>query len=115
MKSEIKQELTLERQAFDAEMRITNSLPVTPLTQVEVEVRVTDETGAPVTVTTDSNDLTAKFFIRQIHTDTTADGQVKGGSTAVLNCLLIPAPGSAGKRPLGQRYACFASDSCFPH
>ena len=46
VKIEIKQELTLERQAFDAEMRITNSLPVTPLTQVEVEVRVADETGA---------------------------------------------------------------------
>lgn len=28
VKIEIKQELTLERQAFDAEMRITNSLPV---------------------------------------------------------------------------------------
>lgn len=36
VKIEIKQELTLERQAFDAEMRVTNSLPVTPLTQVEV-------------------------------------------------------------------------------
>lgn len=104
VKIEIKQELTLERQAFDAEMRITNSLPVTPLTQVEVEVRVADETGAPVTITTDPNDLTAKFFIRQTHNDTAADGQVKGGSTAVLNWLLIPAPGSAGNSPLGKRY-----------
>ncbi|WP_369348352.1 hypothetical protein [Stenotrophomonas sp. JAG2] len=104
VKIEIKQELTLERQAFDAEMRITNSLPTVPLTQVEVDVRVTDETGAPVTVTTDPNDLTARFFIRQTHNDTAADGQVKGNSTAVLNWLLIPAPGSAGNTPAGKRY-----------
>ena len=104
VKIEIKQELTLERQAFDAEMRITNSLPATALTQVEVQVRVTDENGTPATVTTDPNDLTAQFFIRQTHDDTAGDGQVAANSTAVLNWLLIPAPGSAGNTPSGKRY-----------
>ncbi|CAD7377064.1 hypothetical protein [Xanthomonas arboricola] len=104
VKIEIKQELTLERQAFDAEMRITNSLPATPLTQVEVQVRVTDENGTPVTVTTDPNNLTAQFFIRQTHDDTSGNGEVKPSSTAVLNWLLIPAAGSAGNTPSGKRY-----------
>ncbi len=104
VKIEIKQELTLERQAFDAEMRITNSLPATPLTQVEVQVRVTDENGTPVTVTTDPNNLTAQFFIRQTHDDTSGNGEVKPSSTATLNWLLIPAAGSAGNTPVGKRY-----------
>ena len=64
VKIEIKQELTLERQAFDAEMRITNSLPTTALTEVDIDVKVTDELGTPVPVTTDPSDLNAKFFIR---------------------------------------------------
>lgn len=49
VKIEIKQELTLERQAFDAEMRITNTLPSTALDRVHVDVWVTDEAGQPIT------------------------------------------------------------------
>lgn len=108
VKIEIKQELTLERQAFDAEMRITNSLPLTPLTEVDVEVRVTDEMGTPVAVTEDPNDLTAKFFIRQTQkqniSDTNGTGEVAGGTTATINWMLIPAPGAAGETPFGKKY-----------
>lgn len=108
VKIEIKQELTLERQAFDAEMRITNSLPTTSLTEVDVDVKVTDELGLPVPVTTDPNDLSAKFFIRisskQGIDDVDGGGQVAGNSTATINWLLIPAPGAAGETPLGKRY-----------
>lgn len=68
VKIEIKQELTLERQAFDAEMRITNTLPATALERVDVDVWVTDEAGQPITITTDPNHLSASFFLRQTHT-----------------------------------------------
>ncbi|CAM0997366.1 Fibronectin type-III domain-containing protein [Rhodanobacter sp. Root179] len=108
VKIEIKQELTLERQAFDAEMKITNSLPSTPLTDISVEVKVTDEMGAPVTITTDPNDLSAKFFLRQTQKqnidNTDGTGQVAAQSTATINWMLIPAPGSAGDTPFGKRY-----------
>lgn len=108
VKIEIKQELTLERQAFDAEMKITNSLPLTPLTEIRVDVKVTDEQGVPVPVTTDPNDLSAKFFLRQTQRqgidNTTGTGQVAAGATATVNWLLIPAPGSAGTSPFGKRY-----------
>ncbi|MDR6841141.1 hypothetical protein [Pseudoxanthomonas sacheonensis] len=108
VKIEIKQELTLERQAFDAEMRITNSLPTTPLTEVNVEVRVTDEVGTAVAITTDPNDLTAKFFLRQSQTqnidNVSGTGQVAAQATAIVNWLLIPAPGAAGNTPFGKRY-----------
>lgn len=46
VKIEIKQELTLERQAFDAEMKINNTLTNASLTEVGVTVKVMDETGA---------------------------------------------------------------------
>ena len=108
VKIEIKQELTLERQAFDAEMRITNSLPATPLTEVSIDVKVTDELGTPVAVTTDPNDLNAKFFLRQTQKqnidNTTGTGQVAPQAVATINWLLIPAPGSAGNTPFGKRY-----------
>ena len=108
VKIEIKQELTLERQAFDAELRIANSLPSTPLTHVEVQVKVTDENGVPVAVTTDPNDLDAKFYIRQSRTENidnvSGTGEVPASATSVVNWLLIPAPGSAGDTSLGKRY-----------
>ncbi|MCD9026840.1 hypothetical protein LDO26_01235 [Luteimonas sp. BDR2-5] len=108
VKIEIKQEMTLERQAFDAEMRITNTLPSTSLDYVKVDVWVTDEYGETVSITTDPNNLSASFFIRQTRTenisDTNGTGQVAAATTAVANWMLIPAPGAAGNTPLGKRY-----------
>src|SRR5688572_4833169 len=108
VKIEIKQEMALERQAFDAEMRITNSLPTTSLTEVDVDVKVTDELGAPVEITTDPNNLNADFFIRvsskQGIDNVDGAGQVAGSTTATINWLLIPAPGAAGTSPFGKRY-----------
>lgn len=108
VKIEIKQELSLERQAFDAEMRITNSLPATILTDINVDVKVTDEMGTAVEITSDPNNTTAKFFIRQTQLqlidNTSGTGQVAPQSTAIINWILIPAPGSSGNTPLGKRY-----------
>ena len=49
VKLEISQELTLERQAFDAHMRITNGLTNITLQAVNIEVRFTDASGTTVT------------------------------------------------------------------
>jgi len=108
VKIEIKQELTLERQAFDAEMRIINSTDSSVLENVGVVVKVTDEAGTPVPISDNPNDLNAKFFIRLSSKKDigAADGtgMVRPRSTAVLNWLLIPAPGAAGNSPLGKKY-----------
>lgn len=113
VKIEIKQELTLERQAFNAELRITNSLPATSLSHVGVVVKVTDENGVPATVTTDPNDLSAQFYIRQTRTENidnvSGTGEVPAAATSVVEWLLIPAPGSAGETALGKRYLVGAS------
>ena len=108
VKIEIKQELTLERQAFDAEMKINNTTDSGLIENVSVVVKVTDENGAPVAVTDNPNDLSAKFFIRlsgkQNITDVIGGGTVNAKTTAIINWLLIPAPGSAGASPLGKKY-----------
>lgn len=108
VKIEIKQELTLERQAFDAEMKISNQLDGASLTDVSVVVNVTDELGMPVQVTDDPNNLNAKFFIRVSGKENIAavdgTGVVAPSSTATIHWLLIPAPGSAGNSPLGKKY-----------
>ncbi len=99
VKIEIKQELTLERQAFDAEMRITNGLDDSPLENVSVVVSFQDEEGLPIVATSDSNDLNAKFFIRIANlTDVTSvdgTGTVAASKTGVAHWLIVPAPGSA--------------------
>ena len=108
VKIQIKQELTLERQAFDAEMRINNTTDNGLIEGVSVVVKVTEENGAPVAISEDPNAVGPKFFLRlaskQAISDVTGTGQVSPRTTAVINWLLIPAPGSAGTNPFGKKY-----------
>ncbi|MCL7422219.1 MAG: hypothetical protein M8364_15075 [Methylobacter sp.] len=108
VKIEIKQEMTLERQAFDAQMKINNATTDGVIQNVAVDVKVTDENGVPVAVTDDPNDTSAKFFIRvsskQDISDITGAGTVNPQTSAIINWLLIPASGSAGDTPFGKKY-----------
>jgi hypothetical protein len=108
VKIEIKQELTLERQAFDAQMKINNTTADGVIENVSVAVKVTDENGVPVAVTSDPNDTIAKFFIRvsnQLNIgDLNGAGTIAPQTSATINWLLIPAPGSAGANPFGKKY-----------
>ncbi len=108
VKIEIRQELTLERQAFDAQMKINNTTDTGVIENVAVEVKVTDESGVPISVTTDPNDLSAKFFLRvyqkQNISNVDGTGAVSPRTTAIIDWLIIPAPGSAGTSPTGKKY-----------
>lgn len=108
VKIEIVQELTLERQAFDAQMKINNALDNASLTEVDISVKVTEENGVAVPITADPNDTSAKFFIRVANKQNIADvngaGTVAPSSTAVIDWILIPAPGAGGSSPLGKKY-----------
>ncbi len=108
VKLEIKQELSLERQAFDAHMRILNSLPETSLDNVAVKVLFTDELGNLVTASFDSSDTEAAFFIRvdtlENITDVDGSGSVSPASYADIHWLIIPAPGSGGQSVSGKLY-----------
>ncbi|MCE4554268.1 hypothetical protein LXT13_07380 [Pelomonas sp. P8] len=108
VKIEIKQELAFERQGFEAEMKISNSTDTSLLENISVDVKVADELGTPVSISTDPNDLSAKFFIRLAKKENIAavdgTGTVAPRSTARIEWLLIPSPGAAGSSPLGKKY-----------
>jgi hypothetical protein len=100
VKIEIKQELTLERQAFDAHMRISNGLTNLDLENLKINVTFADENGDPVHATSDPNDTTALFFIN-IDTmegidDIDGNGIIPASSSADIHWLIIPAPDSGG-------------------
>lgn len=108
VKIEIKQELTLERQAFDAEMKINNTTDTGVIENVSVVVKITDENGTPVVATDNPNDLSAKFYVRISNKENISavdgTGTVNPKTTSTINWLIIPAPGSAGTSPLGKKY-----------
>jgi hypothetical protein len=64
----ITQEATLERQAFEAHMRINNGLTNISLQDVNVDVMFEDENGNPVLASSDPDNTSALFFIR-VETD----------------------------------------------
>lgn len=96
VKIEIKQELTLERQAFDATMKINNGLDTTSLDNVSVNVTFKDEAGNSVKATSDPNDTSASFYIRIDSmsgiSDVSGNGKVAPATTAEIHWLIIPAP-----------------------
>ena len=107
VKLEIPQELTLERQGFEATMKITNGSP-DPLNAVKIEVLFKDNEGNPVLASNDPNAVNAKFFIRESSKElinaVDGTGSVASGTTAVIKWLIIPAPGAAGNLPTGKLY-----------
>jgi hypothetical protein len=108
VKIEIKQELTLERQAFDAMMRINNGLDTLPINNVKVTVNFEDEEGQPVLASSDPDNTNAKFFIRVDTMNEIADvngnGSVAPATTAEIHWLIIPATGAAEDSPTGKVY-----------
>lgn len=111
VKIEIRQELTLERQAFDAHMKINNGLAHLPLENVNVAVSFADEDGNPVLVTSDPDNTEASFFIRADSEGVlkNSDGSwdidpVEPASSSDIAWLIIPAPGSADGQKEGKMY-----------
>jgi len=108
VKIEISQELTLERQAFDARMLIGNGLADASLTDVHIDVQLADENGQSVTATSDPDDPDALFFIRlDTHEgidDVSGSGVVAPASQADIHWLIIPAQGAGGPLSSGRLY-----------
>lgn len=106
VKIEIAQELTIERQAFEAKLRIENTLADKSIENIHVEVEFKDEFEQSVLATSDPNDTNAKFFIRvstlQGITDISGNGSLAGGQVANATWLIIPAPGASEGLPSGK-------------
>ena len=108
VKIEIRQELTLERQAFDAHMRITNGLTHVSLEDVDIDVSFTDEEGNPVLASSDPDNTDALFFIRTDSMggidDIDGAGLVSPDSMVDIHWMIIPAPGASNGLDEGTLY-----------
>ena len=108
VKIEIRQEMTLERQAFDAHMRINNGFSHITLEDVDIDVSFADEDGNSILASSDSNNTDALFFIRldSMENINAVDGTgaVQPTSTADIHWLIIPAPGASNGLEQGTLY-----------
>lgn len=108
VKIEIRQELTLERQAFDARMRIHNGLSHIALEDIAAAVVFTDADGYNVPASDDPNDPDALFFIRIDRLENIGDvsgaGSVAPSDSADIHWLIVPAPGASDGLPMGKRF-----------
>lgn len=108
VKIEIRQELTLERQAFEAKMRITNGLDTLALEGVDINVTFQDEAGNPVVASSNPNDTSARFFIRLDSMsgidDVAGGGRILPKGVAEITWLIIPSQGAGGTNAAGVRY-----------
>lgn len=103
----IEQKLSLERQAFDAHMLITNGLPDQKLEGVNIALRFLDANNSPVVATTDPNANGAKFFYRIDRLEgigTLSGATINEKSTADIHWLIIPSQGAGGNSPHGSLY-----------
>jgi hypothetical protein len=113
VKIEIKQKVSLERQAFDVALKINNGLTDRAIEALRVTLLVSDLAGNAVAFTTNPNDTSAAFFYRL---DTLTGTVALDGSSAVAQStraearwLFIPSSGAASSLPSGKQYRIGAS------
>ena len=96
----IEQEVSFERQAFDARMVLRNGLTESDLSSVNVELLFMDKNGNPVVATQDPNAQEALFFYRVESLsgiEDLDDGCVGSGTAAQMHWLIIPTAGAGGE------------------
>jgi hypothetical protein len=100
---QIVQELTFERDGFEARLGITNNLP-TALDNFQVTLRFTDADGNAVgAYTTGAGSGGDKFFYRA-QTGYSMPTSIAGGAEKQMAYLIVPAPGAAGATATGALY-----------
>ena len=107
VKIEIQQELTLEREGFDASMKIVNGFEGVALSNVNITLLFADADGISVSATTNAASTNEMFFYRvsaMSGIDDVANGIVTGGSEAEIHWLIIPASGAGGSNAVGSTY-----------
>ncbi len=108
VKISLSQSMTLERQGFDAMMKIKNGITMFPLNDVNIRLTFKDTEGEAVSATSDPANTNAFFFYRLDTTDGIDDitgGTVGAGQTAEIHWLIIPAIRAGGTNSVGVQYA----------
>lgn len=105
---EIRQKVSLERQAFDAVLRIRNGLATGSVENVSVDVLFSDVEGTPVLASSDPNNTAATFFIRLDELDgigaVDGTGEVAPETAASIRWMIIPSASAGGSTPAGVMY-----------
>lgn len=120
VKIEIAQELTLERQAFEANMRITNSLDSMPLENININIEFEDSDGNTVVASSNPSHSSAAFFISlDAHNNISSlsegddgaitDGVIDPTEVGELRWLIVPTVGAGGDDGAGRLYYVGAS------
>lgn len=108
VKIQIDQKVSLERQGFDAVLRINNALENVSVDDIDVNVIFKNQAGDPVVASSDPGNTSAAFFIRKDWWSGTGDLDGSGGvppsTTAEAHWLIIPAQGTGGTLPTGALY-----------
>jgi hypothetical protein len=100
---QIDQELTLEREGFEARLGIVNGLP-SSLDNFQVTLRFTDADGNEVRASTDAAPDSSGLFYYRVQTGSTVPATVAAGATQKAAFLIVPAPGAAGTTAEGTLY-----------
>lgn len=98
VKLELSQQLTLERQAFNAKLVIHNGVAGINLTDVNVTMHFTTGSGDPVSYSSNPNATTNLFFVAAPSLQNISSlpgGTVFGGTSAEINWLIVPTVGAA--------------------
>jgi len=108
VKIEVRQEMTLERQAFDAHMRINNGLSHITLENIKIDVSFQNENREIVKASNNPDNEDALFFIRLDtmeninHID--GNGIIQPATSADIHWLIIPAYGASNGTEQGTLY-----------
>jgi hypothetical protein len=100
---QIEQELTLEREGFEARLGISNGQPAM-LENFSVSLNFADVDGNPVGAATDAVPNSEGKFYYRVQAGFTALSTVASGGTAKVAYLIVPTPGSAGTTAEGSIY-----------
>lgn len=100
---QIEQELTLEREGFEARLGVSNGLP-SALDNFQVTVKFFNPDGTPIAVATESAPNASALFFYRIQTGFTQPVSVPAGADQKVAYLIVPAIGAAGSSADGARY-----------
>ncbi|MDD2763155.1 MAG: hypothetical protein PHE83_04165 [Opitutaceae bacterium] len=100
---QIDQELTLEREGFEARLGIANGQP-SSLDEFQVTLRFTDADGNAVRVATDAAPDPEALFYYRVQTGSTVPASIAAGAAQKVAYLIVPAPGAAGSASEGNLY-----------
>ena len=100
VKLQISQKATLEREAFNADLNISNNVPNQPLTNLKVQVFIKDASGNPAD----------QFFFVAVSSLSGVNaidgtGVIQSSSSADINWIIIPSTGAGGTLPQGLNYS----------